>query len=123
MSRTATTSQELTPVYSRQKSFYKKARTILYDSGAVGLVSYSSLIAILLPGQEYPLFSPHIEGEWSVTTQKHVNDFVHQRGAPGPIGKKDTLAAQRMDVSEWHKYTKAVDWNDVDETLTYSTCG
>ena len=110
MSRTATTPQELAPVYSHQKSFYKRAHVVPYDNGAIGLVSYNSLIAVLLPGGEYPLFIPYLKGRWSATTQKHVNDFVRQRNALGPIDKKDTLAAQRMEFSEWREYAKAVDW-------------
>lgn len=110
MPRTATTPQELAPVYSHQKSFYKRAHAVPYDDGAVGLVSYGSLIAVMLPGEEYPLFIPYLEGRWSATTQKHVNDFVHQWNALGPIGKKATLAAQRMDATEWREYARAVDW-------------
>lgn len=111
MSRTATTPRELTPVYSHQKSFYKRAHTVTYDNGAIGLVSYHSLIAVLLPGGEYPLFYSHLEGRWSATTQKHVNDFVHQRGALGPLGKKATLAAQRMSATDWPEYARAVKWD------------
>ena len=121
MSRTATTPQELTPVYSRQKSFYKRAHTVPYDDGAVGLVSYNSLIAVLLPGGEYPLFNPRLESEWSSTTQKHVNDFVHQRGALGPLGKKDTLAAQRMEITEWQEYAMAVNWDYIWAAVPEST--
>lgn len=121
MSRIASTPKELMSVHSHQKSFYKRAHTVTYDNGAVGLVSYHSLIAVLLPGEEYPLLSPYLDGAWSATTQKHVNDFVHQKNALGPIGRKATLTAQRMSVTDYREYAKAVNWDYIWVTVPEPT--
>ena len=64
---------ELRPIYSSQKSFYGKA-IINYDfqQNEITLYSYGTKVCIIRNGK------PEILGFHSVTTLKHIKEFLKQ---------------------------------------------
>lgn len=66
---------ELTPLNSTQKSFYGKAIVKEYSNGAKLLYSYDTFVCGLRPNNEIS----HIEYH-SLTTGKHINEFLIQNG-------------------------------------------
>ena len=64
----------LKPIYSGQKSFYGKARTII-DGDATILVSYATKIVELKNGKLKMLCGTK---DLSVTTMKHLREFLYQ---------------------------------------------
>lgn len=65
---------ELKPMYSNQKSFYKKALVEESDDGDVTLISYDTKILTIT-------HDDRIIAQWSgytVTTQKHICEFAFQ---------------------------------------------
>jgi hypothetical protein len=63
----------LKPEYSRQKSFYKKAK-VETDQGNKKLYSYGTLVAEIKDGK------PIVYGTYSQTTLKHIKEFLQQSG-------------------------------------------
>ena len=66
---------ELTPVYDRCKSFYKKAY-VEEDGNEVRLYSYDSHVATIKEGS----YILHSLAACSMTTRRHVNEFLAQNG-------------------------------------------
>lgn len=79
---------ELTPVYDRRKSFYKKAYVETTEEGEKHLFSYDTLVATIKADGSYIL---HTYAACSVTTRRHVCDFLYQNGHK-PLCKKDMEA-------------------------------
>lgn len=65
--------EELQPIYSNVKSFYKKARVLKSDD-TIQLISYSTKVAEIKNGKV------HIFGWYSVTTTRHIKEFLQQNG-------------------------------------------
>lgn len=65
---------ELQPVYDNRKSFYGKAHVITLDNGTRILRSYSTDVCYVTASGEFV----RTWGGYSVTTMRHVNDFVCQ---------------------------------------------
>lgn len=64
---------ELTPIFSNQRSFYRKAMIKVTDKGYI-LHSYNTdVVAIDYDGKVYRLWSG-----WSATTARHINEFLQQ---------------------------------------------
>ena len=74
---------ELTPQYTRQKSFYGKARVI--KAGRKSLLrSYDTIVCgINTKGKFVRLWN-----DYSVTTMAHVNEYRQQNGMPA-LSKKE----------------------------------
>lgn len=72
---------ELKPVNGR-KSFYGKAVAIEKDNGEVELKSYNTIVAKIVNGKFYRLWSGY-----SATTMNHINAFIDVYGIEGG-GKK-----------------------------------
>lgn len=64
---------ELTPVYDRRKSFYKKA-WVLESEGVKQLLSYQTIVAEIRNGKA------EVFGTHSSTTLRHIKDFLYQNG-------------------------------------------
>lgn len=77
---------ELTPVYDRCKSFYGKAH-VEEENGEKRLISYTSHVATIKDGS-YVL---HEKAACSMTTRRHVNEFLRQWGFDG-LSKKEMEA-------------------------------
>ena len=61
---------ELTPTNSR-KSFYGKARVVVYPNGAQALISYETFVAFKdVDGKVHRLWDG-----WSATTGRHIKEF------------------------------------------------
>lgn len=73
---------ELKPVLDSRKSFYKKANVIT-ENDTITLISYSTKVAEIKDGKA------KIFGTYSVTTLRHIKDFLHQNGFK--IGTKKEL--------------------------------
>ncbi len=65
--------ENLQPIYCRQKSFYGKAK-IQKDNNSIKLISYATTVAEIKNGQV------KIFGWYSVTTTKHIKEFLAQNG-------------------------------------------
>ena len=65
--------EELQPIYSNVKSFYRKAR-VLKDDDTIQLISYSTKVAEIKNGKT------HIFGWYSATTTRHIKEFLQQNG-------------------------------------------
>lgn len=65
--------EELQPIYSNVKSFYKKAR-VLKNDDTIQLISYSTKVAEIKNGKA------HIFGWYSATTTRHIKEFLQQNG-------------------------------------------
>ena len=74
--------EELQPIYSNVKSFYKKAR-VLKNDDTIQLISYSTKVAEIKNGKV------HIFGWYSATTTRHIKEFLQQNGFK--IGTKAQL--------------------------------
>lgn len=72
----------LEPQYGRCKSFYKKAKVYRDDKGHLLLMSYSTIVAIITDGIATPDGKPTVKvnGWYSQTTARHINDFLQQHG-------------------------------------------
>ena len=68
------TTYELKPMYDRAKSFYGKAVVTVNDRGDAVLRSYDTDVCMITASGEFLRFW---EG-YSVTTMRHVNDFLAQ---------------------------------------------
>ena len=65
--------EELQPIYSNVKSFYRKAR-VLKDDNTIQLISYSTKVAEIKNGKA------HIFGWYSATKTRHIKEFLRQNG-------------------------------------------
>lgn len=73
---------ELQPQYDRQKSFYKKANVYRDDEGNLLLMSYTTIVAKIQDAITTEDKKPHliINGWYSATTARHINEFAQQHG-------------------------------------------
>ncbi|QZA68948.1 hypothetical protein 010DV004_276 [Bacillus phage 010DV004] len=64
---------ELNPVYDSRKSFYGKAM-VLEDGNTIALRSYDTIVAEIKDGKA------EVYGTYSMTTMRHIKDFLYQNG-------------------------------------------
>lgn len=76
------TKTELKPVIDSRKSFYKKAFTVT-ENDTITLISYDTEVAEIKDGKA------KIFDTYSVTTLRHIKDFLYQNGFK--IGTKSEL--------------------------------
>lgn len=76
------TKTELKPVIDSRKSFYKKAYTVT-ENDTITLLSYDTEVAEIRDGKA------KIFDTYSVTTLRHIKDFLYQNGFK--IGTKKEL--------------------------------
>lgn len=69
----------LEPVHSSRRSFYGRAHVVKFSHGAIGLVSYSTLICVVHPGGGVQ-YTPKGVLSWSQTTGRHLKEFALQHG-------------------------------------------
>ena len=74
--------QYLQPIYDTRDSFYKKASIYTYNN-FIYLVSYDTIVAYI-ENNEFAT----ILGYYSLTTSRHINEFLKQNGF-SPLKKKD----------------------------------
>lgn len=73
---------ELKPQYDNAKSFYGKANVYRNDKGSIFLMSYETIVAeikdaaITDTGEKQVI----IHGWYSMTTARHINEFLQQNG-------------------------------------------
>ena len=65
--------QELKPLYDSRKSFYKKA-FVIYGDNNIKLLSYQTIVCSIENDK------PKILGLYSVTTTRHIKEFLKQKG-------------------------------------------
>ena len=66
---------ELHPIHDKSKSFYGKARVVIHNGGDwVELWSYNTKVAEIEDGKVT------VNGWFSVTTCRHINEFLRQHG-------------------------------------------
>ena len=65
--------EELQPIYSNVKSFYRKAK-VLKNDDTIQLISYSTKVTEIKNGKA------HIYGWYSATTTRHIKEFLQQNG-------------------------------------------
>lgn len=72
----------LTPQYDSRKSFYGKAKVYRDDKGHILLMSYSTIVAEITDAIASEDGKPHVKvnGWYSSTTARHINDFLYQYG-------------------------------------------
>ena len=78
------TTYELKPMYDRAKSFYGKAVVTVNDRGDAVLRSYDTDVCMITASREFLRFWKG----YSVTTMRHVNDFIAQATIFKELGKK-----------------------------------
>lgn len=73
---------DLMPQYDRRKSFYGKAKVYKDDKGHLLLQSYSTIVAEITDSiaSEDGKPSVKVNGWYSQTTARHINDFLYQYG-------------------------------------------
>lgn len=73
---------DLIPQYDRRKSFYGKAKVYSDDKGHLLLMSYSTIVAEITDSiaSENGKPSVKVNGWYSQTTARHINDFLYQYG-------------------------------------------
>ena len=73
---------ELQPQYDNAKSFYHKANVYRDSKGSIFLMSYSTIVAEIKDpittdtGEKQAI----IHGWYSMTTARHINEFLQQNG-------------------------------------------
>ena len=74
----------LQPRYDSRKSFYGKAKVYKDDQGHLLLMSYSTIVAEITDGiaTEDGRPTAKVNGYYSQTTARHINDFLYQYGFP-----------------------------------------
>ena len=72
----------LEPQYDRSKSFYKKAKVYRDNKGHILLMSYSTIVAEIADGSitDSGYDEIKVNGWYSRTTARHINDFLYQYG-------------------------------------------
>lgn len=63
----------LEPIYDTRKSFYEKAKIVIYNN-IIDLVSYNTVVARIEDGKI------KVFGWYSQTTARHINEFLKQNG-------------------------------------------
>ena len=73
---------DLEPKYDRRKSFYGKAKVYSDDAGHLLLMSYSTIVAEITDEIATEDGKPRVKvnGYYSQTTARHINDFLYQHG-------------------------------------------
>lgn len=73
---------DLEPRYDSRKSFYGKAKVYKDDKGHLLLMSYSTIVAEITDGiaTEDGRSTVKVNGWYSTTTARHINDFLYQHG-------------------------------------------
>lgn len=73
---------DLEPQYDSRKSFYGKAKVYKDNKGHLLLVSYSTIVAEITDGilTEDGRSTVKVNGWYSQTTARHINDFLYQYG-------------------------------------------
>jgi hypothetical protein len=73
---------ELKPQYDSAKSFYKKANVYKDDKGKLLLMSYTTIVAEITDAIATEDGKPHLKvnGWYSNTTARHINEFAQQYG-------------------------------------------
>ena len=73
---------DLEPQYDRRKSFYGKAKVYKDNKGHLLLMSYSTIVAEITDGAvtESGQDEVKVNGWYSQTTSRHINDFLYQHG-------------------------------------------
>ena len=73
---------DLMPQYDSRKSFYGKAKVYSDDKGHLLLMSYSTIVAEITDSiaSEDGKPSVKVNGWYSQTTARHINDFLYQYG-------------------------------------------
>lgn len=73
---------ELKPQYDRAKSFYKKANVYKDDKGKILLMSYTTIVAEITDAMatEDGKSKLKVNGWYSNTTARHINEFAQQHG-------------------------------------------
>lgn len=63
----------LEPIYDTRKSFYGKAKIVIYNN-IIDLISYNTVVARIEDGKI------KVFGWYSQTTARHINEFLKQNG-------------------------------------------
>lgn len=63
----------LEPIYDTRKSFYGKAKIVIYNN-IIDLISYNTIVARIEDGKI------KVFGWYSQTTARHINEFLKQNG-------------------------------------------
>ena len=73
---------ELKPQYDSAKSFYKKANVYKDDKGKILLMSYTTIVAEIEDAMITEDGKPKLKvnGWYSNTTARHINEFAQQYG-------------------------------------------
>jgi len=73
---------DLKPQYDNRKSFYGKAKVYKDNRGHLLLMSYSTIVAEITDGLVTDSGEPEVKvnGWYSCTTARHINDFLYQHG-------------------------------------------
>lgn len=73
---------DLKPQYDSRKSFYGKAKVYNDDKGHLILASYGTKVAEITDGiaTEDGRSTVKVNGYYSPTTARHINDFLYQHG-------------------------------------------
>lgn len=73
---------KLQPQYDNAKSFYGKANVYRNDKGSLFLMSYETIVAEIVDEAVSPTGQrqAHIFGWYSMTTARHINEFLRQNG-------------------------------------------
>ena len=78
---------ELKPEHARQKSFYGKAVVHYVNENEITLYSYNTPVISIINGEIRRLWRG-----WSVTTSKHIHEFLSQTCGVGLTKKEwDTM--------------------------------
>ena len=81
--------KELKPIYSRRKSFYKKAHIITTDDGEIILQSYTTNVACYNPHTNQLI---KLWNGYSRTTMEHIAEFCAQFNIEFTPSKRNWLA-------------------------------
>lgn len=74
----------LVPQYDSRKSFYGKARIYRNSKGSILLMSYETIVAEITDeiATEDKTQKVKVNGWYSNTTARHINEFLQQYGYP-----------------------------------------
>jgi len=76
--------EELQVIYGTHKSFYKKAIVEFTPDGNTNLYSYNKLVAYIDKYNKLTVY-----GTYSVTTLRHIREFILQYTSINHVTKKD----------------------------------
>lgn len=77
----------LQPQYDSRASFYGKA-IISNDEDTTYLTSYSTVVAKIVGRVGYPSAKAIVNGTYSVTTLRHIKEFLKQNGFKAETSKQ-----------------------------------